>query len=495
MLWYGYIYYFLFNLTTFLLILFLLRIFSLSSLYRTTTTILISKLFICNTLFSLLIIFLWLNSTLDLYQYVTLFSNTSLNLDINLLSLFINQDFLTTTSLSLNLIEVYYYPFIYVFILITILSIIFCLSYNKDELMSFMFYCQLILAAGYTIFFTDSIILFFLAYEMLLVPSFFILYKFAKTRRCVEAAYLMFFWTQFGALFLLFGLLYLFMVCNSSKFSIISYFYLTSFEVNFLFLCWIAGFGVKLPIWPFYGWLPKAHVEASTNFSIFLSGVLVKFAFFGLFKCLLTLQLEPTCIYIFPFLIIGVSDAVFKLFYQIDLKKLVAYSTVVEMHWLTICVVSGQSNLMLSSFCMLISHALLSTNSFLLVDAVARRFKTRLITEISGLNFLCPKLFLAILLNTLIFLGFPGSIFFVAEFLFFSFFFDLFPIIALYLLVLLYLIGPTFFFRSWMNIMFSYSINLKYRLPIDLTTRESLLFFGVPALMYWLGISWQSFVL
>ena len=495
MLWYGYIYYFLFNALVFLLVLFLLRLFSLFSLYRTTTTIFISKLFMTNTLFIFLVIFLVLNATLDFYQYTIFLSDNSLNLDLSLISLFTNNDFFTTTSLSLNLIEVYYYPFIYVFMLVTVLSILFCLSYNKDELMSFMFYCQLILASGYTIFFTDSIILFFLAYEMLLVPSFFILYKFAKTRRCVEAAYLMFFWTQFGALFLLFGLLYLFMVCNSSKFSVISYFYLSSFEVNFLFLCWLAGFGVKLPIWPFYGWLPKAHVEASTNFSIFLSGVLVKFAFFGLLKCLLTLQLEPTCLYVYPFLIIGISDAVFKLFYQIDLKKLVAYSTVVEMHWLTICVVSGQSNLMLSSFCMLISHALLSTNSFLLVDAVARRFKTRLITEISGLNFLCPKLFLAILLNTLIFLGFPGSIFFVAEFLFFSFFFDLFPIIALYLLVLLYLIGPTFFFRSWMNIMFSYSTSLMCRLPIDLTTRESLLFFGVPALMYWLGISWQAFVI
>ena len=495
MLWYGYIYYLLLNLTIFVLVLSMLRVFLVSSLYRTVTTILISKLFISNILFILLLVFLGLNSTLDFYQCIILFSNISSSLDIDLFSLFINQDFLTTTTLSLSIVEVYYYPFIYVFILVTVLSIVFCLSYNKDELMSFMFYCQLILAAGYTLFFTDSIILFFLAYEMLLVPSFFILYKFAKTRRCIEAAYLMFFWTQFGALFLLFGLVYLFIICNSSKFSVISYFYLTSFEVNFLFLCWITGFGVKLPIWPFYGWLPKAHVEASTNFSIFLSGVLVKFAFFGLFKCLLTLQLEPTCIYIFPFLIIGVSDAVFKLFYQIDLKKLVAYSTVVEMHWLTICVISGQSNLMLSSFCMLISHALLSTNSFLLVDAVARRFKTRLITEISGLNFVCPKLFLAILLNTLIFLGFPGSIFFVAEFLFFSFFFDLFPIITIYLLVLLYLIGPTFFFRSWMNIMFSYSVSLRHQLPIDLTTRESFLFFGVPALMYWLGVSWQSFVL
>lgn len=495
MLWYGYIYYFLFNALLFLLTIFLLRLFSMYTLYRTTTTILVSKLFISNTLFILLLIFLILNSTLDFYQNLFFLSPIEVNLDLNILSLFTNNDFYSTTALSINLIEVYYYPFVYVFILVTILSILFCLSYNKDELMSFMFYCQLILASGYTIFFTDSIILFFLAYEMLLVPSFFILYKFAKTRRCVEAAYLMFFWTQFGALFLLFGLLYLFMICNSSKFSVISYFYLSSFEVNFLFLCWLAGFGVKLPIWPFYGWLPKAHVEASTNFSIFLSGVLVKFAFFGLLKCLLTLQLEPTCLYVYPFLIIGVSDAVFKLFYQIDLKKLVAYSTVVEMHWLTICVVSGQSNLMLSSFCMLISHALLSTNSFLLVDAVARRFKTRLITEISGLNFLCPKLFLAVLLNTLIFLGFPGSIFFVSEFLFFSFFFDLFPIMALYLLCLLYLIGPTFFFRSWMNLMFSYSTSLITRLPIDLTTRESLLFFGIPLLMYWLGISWQAFVI
>lgn len=97
---------------------------------------------------------------------------------------------------------------------------------------------------------------------------------------------------------------------------------------------------------------------------------------------------------------------------------------------------------------MLISHALLSTNSFLLVDAINRRFKTRLINEISGINFLCPKLFLIILINLLIFLGFPGSIFFIAEFLFFTFFFDLFPLLSLFLLIILYLFAPTFFFRS-----------------------------------------------
>lgn len=154
------------------------------------------------------------------------------------------------------------------------------------------------------------------------------------------------------------------------------------------------------------------------------------------------------------------------------------------MHWLTICVISGQSNLMLASFCMLISHALLSTNSFLLVDAIARRFKTRLLTEVSGLNFICPKLFLMTLVNSLIFLGFPGSIFFVSEFLFFSFFFDLFPLMAIFLLVFLYLIGPTFFFRSWMNVMFGFSFFLSKRAPTDLTSRELLVFSSVALLMY-----------
>ena len=74
-----------------------------------------------------------------------------------------------------------------------IISILFCLSYNFNEFTSFLAYCVLISISGYTLFYTNSLILFFLAYETLLIPSFFILYGFAKTRRCIEASYLMFF--------------------------------------------------------------------------------------------------------------------------------------------------------------------------------------------------------------------------------------------------------------------------------------------------------------
>lgn len=493
MLWYGYIYYIFFNVIIMLSLFYFLRLFFINSIIRINNYIFLNRIFLSYIMFVLLVAMVSLNSLMSYYQDLILILDKDSGLILHFTYTYNNL--IPITSLNLNLIEVYYYPFIYVFLLITVLSIIFCLTYNSDELFSFMFYCSIILLAGYIIFFTDSIILFFLAYEMLLVPSFFILYKFAKTRRCVEAAYLMFFWTQFGALFLIFAFMYLFIIADTSLFSIISITFFSKFDINFIFICILIGFGVKLPIWPFYGWLPKAHVEASTNFSIFLSGVLVKFAFFGLMKCLFTLQLEPTFIYIYPFLVVGIVDAVFKLFYQIDLKKLVAYSTVVEMHWLTMCVISGQSNLMLANFCMLISHALLSTNSFLLVDAVARRFKTRLITEVSGINFLCPKLFIAILLNCLIFLGFPGSIFFISEFLFFSFFFDLFPTMAIFLILFLYLLAPSFFFRSWVNLMFGKSNFFMSKAPLDLSTRESILFFGIPLLMYWLGVTWQSFII
>lgn len=100
---------------------------------------------------------------------------------------------LDQTSLGLHPVSVYCFPFIYIFVLITVLSILFCLSYNVNELTTFIAYCVVILCAGYTLFFTSSLLVFFLSYEMLLIPSFFILYNFAKTRKCVEAAYLMFF--------------------------------------------------------------------------------------------------------------------------------------------------------------------------------------------------------------------------------------------------------------------------------------------------------------
>ena len=399
-------------------------------------------------------------------------------------SIFIWESWLTVDSYS--------YPFAYTFLIVITLSFINCLSYHRDELRSFAFFLKLIVFAGFIVFTSNSMILFFLAYETLLIPSFLILYRFAKSRRCIEASYAMFFWTQFGALLIILAFLYSFYVASSYDFFFVSATNFSTVEINFLFGLLFFGFGVKFPIWPFYGWLPKAHVEASANFSIFLSGVLVKFAFFGLLKCLYVFELEPSLLWIYPFLTWGILEVISRIFFQIDLKKLIAYVTVIEMHWLAICMITGNSPLWISGACMLVSHALISTNSFLILDAITRRFHTRLITEISGLSFITPHLFMVAFVNLILNLGFPGSLFFIAESLFFMFISDLWPTAALYFFIFLYLFGPLFYFKGWVSTLFSYSFLLSKNFPLDITSRESFLFLGIPVLLYWLGVTWPT---
>ncbi len=444
---------------------------------------------------------IFLNLDSNVFNFKLSFNYIIIVLIYTLIFIFFNLYKMYTTSLTINVVLIYnlnyfyYFPFLFIFVLITLISIIFCLNYNNSELGLFLVYVSFIVFSGYNLFITNSILMFFLFYEFLLIPSFFILYIFSKTRRSVEAAYLMFFWTQFGALWLIFGLLYIYTLTGTLKFTSLSLLNLSLFDNYFLFICFLLGFGVKLPIWPFYEWLPKAHVEASTNFSIFLSGVLVKFAFFGFFKLLILLNLDINFFLIFPYLFFGLMEAVFKMFYQIDIKKLIAYSTVVEMHWLLICVLSGNNILLLSAFGMYISHAILSTNSFLLVDSLTRRFKTRLIFEISGINYLCPKLFLLSLINLIIFLGFPGSLFFISEFLFFSFIFDLLPFFSFILFIFIYFILANIFIKIWLNVLFSsISLNLN-KLVVDLDKTELIIFSFLVFLIFWLGSSWLSLII
>lgn len=387
--------------------------------------------------------------------------------------------------------NLYLFPYIYIFSFVTTISCLFCLLYRTTENIFFYYYLLLIIIAGSGLFYTTNVVLFFFMYEMLLLPSFIILYKFAKTRRCIEAAYLMFFWTQLGAAALLFVLYYIFTLTNTILFNQWELCLYTTSDIYICFWLLLLGFGVKFPIWPFYGWLPRAHVEASTNFSIFLSGVLVKFAFLGFFKFLMCFTVPIPVLFVYPFLCFGLVDAAFKLFYQIDLKKIIAYATVIEMHWLTICILSVKSIFFWSGMAMLTSHAILSTNSFLLVDAVTRRFKTRLLTELGGLCWLTPKLFLFLLINLLIFLGIPGTLFFIAEFLFFYALVELHAGFAFFLLFFLYFLVPTFFFRSFSNVLFGLCFN-AFRLPAaDLTLFECLLYGLHILLLLYFSWTWQ----
>lgn len=198
-MWYGYIYYVLTFIGTFvfsscLFKLFYLGTISYKKLLRDSFFIFFN-LFLMLTLVAITILYY----TLDLFSTFVYQSELSASTEEVVQSFVTYFDYsfstylLNTDYLNISLVSIYSFPFIYIFIFITILSLLFCLAYNSNELTTFSLYITIILAAGYVLFFTDSLILFFFSYETLLVPSFFILYNFAKTRRCVEAAYLMFF--------------------------------------------------------------------------------------------------------------------------------------------------------------------------------------------------------------------------------------------------------------------------------------------------------------
>lgn len=397
-------------------------------------------------------------------------------------------------DLYLDFSSIYFFPYIYIYLIITFICVLLTLQYEKTESLIFLLFILLINYAAINLFITNSLIFFFFYYEMLLIPSFYILYKFAKTRRAIEASYLMFFWTQFGAIFLIFSFIYIYLITKCDNIDILLSYNFNTFDVNILTLFLVIGFGVKFPIWPFYGWLPRAHVEAPTNFSIFLSGVLVKFAFFGLIKFLLIIKLEPSLLFLIPVLSIGSVEASIKLVYQIDIKKIIAFSTVIEMHWLALSIISGFSNLFLASYCMLISHAFLSTNFFLIIDCVMKRFKSRLIIETNSIGILNKNLFLLILINLLLFLGFPGSLFFLSEVLFFSFLLDSYPITLPLFLFILYLFSPTIYFTKWWSIVSGNSINLKTNLKLDLNKQELVIISFNSTLLIILGLFWQVFL-
>jgi hypothetical protein len=188
-MWYGFLFYLVSFVLVFFFIFFYFRIVFIGKLNKKGYFSFTIKIFL------IFVNFIFFYSMLTLYNIFYDFENLFFSnlYDTFLFDYRICNNLANHNGLAFQLAYVYYFPFIYIFILITVLSILFCLAYSANEVISFSFYCIIILIAGYSLFFSDSIIFFFFSYEMLLIPSFFILYRFAKTRRCVEAAYLMFF--------------------------------------------------------------------------------------------------------------------------------------------------------------------------------------------------------------------------------------------------------------------------------------------------------------
>lgn len=350
------------------------------------------------------------------------------------------------------------------FIFLSTLVIIKCIFiFNKKLYMRrgylkfFFFY---IYAVCCFLFTTNNIFQFFFFYELLLFPSVFLVLVSGVNKRSVTTAIYFLIWTQLGSFFLFLAILCLYRNYCIFYFSDLFCVYSsasTSFALIVATLLFFA-FAIKIPTWPFHFWLTKTHVEASTGFSIFLSGVLVKTAFYGFFKFYVFFFFYK--FFFFYFCFMSIIDVVMKLPSQVDYKKIVAYCTIFEMNLMLLNLFFFSMQVPALILYFLLFHTVASCVFFFLVDVFYRSYNTRIVNAISFIQGSGSWLSFFIFLFLFLFIGFPLSIKFVLEFVILSRFF-FFNALLFFIIAVCGFFFVVFFFKPFIKVFFGYSKNAR----------------------------------
>jgi NADH-quinone oxidoreductase subunit M len=275
------------------------------------------------------------------------------------------------------------------------------------------------------VFVSLDLFLFYLFWDAMLVPMYFLIGVWGYERR-VYAAVKFILYTMAGSVLMLVAILGL-AYAHSVETGAYSFDLLDLYRINvppnlafWFFLAFTLAFAIKVPLFPFHTWLPDAHVEAPTAGSVILAGVLLKMGTYGLVRFAFPLFPEPA-LYFAPYLaglaVVGIVYGALVAMVQPDLKKLVAYSSVSHLGFvvLGICAMNVQG--LHGAVYQMLNHGVSTGGLFLIVGMLSDRRHTRLIAEFGGLKRVVPRLVAAFLLVTLSSIALPGLNGFVGEFL------------------------------------------------------------------------------
>ncbi|PKQ30135.1 MAG: oxidoreductase [Actinobacteria bacterium HGW-Actinobacteria-10] len=295
-------------------------------------------------------------------------------------------------------------------------------SWKVDHKPGFYFAMILLLEVGMNgVFLALDFVLFYVFWELVLVPMYFLIAEWGGPRR--QYASLKFFlYTLFGSVFMLLGILALYLHPDGGTFDMLQ---LAEANLNPGFQWWVfaaffAGFAVKVPVWPLHTWLPDAHVEAPTAGSVLLAGILLKMGTYGFVRVSLPILPDAArswSTFIAALAAISIVYGAAVAFAQTDLKKLVAYSSVSHMGFVMIGIASGTAAGINGAVTVMIAHGLITGMMFLLVGMVYERTHTRMIAEVSGLSKRIPIAGGLIAFASFASLGLPGLAGFPGEFL------------------------------------------------------------------------------
>ncbi|MDX1975457.1 MAG: NADH-quinone oxidoreductase subunit M [Rickettsiales bacterium] len=342
-----------------------------------------------------------------------------------------------------------------------------------------------------------DLIMFYIFFESMLIPMYLIIGIWGGKQR-IYAAYKFFLYTLAGSLLLLVAIAYLYIQFDTTDIpELMKQAPTLALSVQqWLWLAMFASFAVKVPMWPVHTWLPDAHVQAPTAGSVILAGILLKMGAYGFLRFSLPMLPEASHYFaplIFTLSIIAVIYTSLVALMQEDMKKLIAYSSVAHMGFVTIGIFAFNMQGIQGAIIQMISHGLVSGALFLCVGVVYDRMHTREIAAYGGVTSIMPRFALIFMFFTMASVGLPSTSGFVGEFLILLGIFGVNSWVAL-LAATGIVLGAAYMLWLYRRVMFGEITNEEVRHMKDVVVRERVIFIPIIALVIWIGIYPNSYL-
>ncbi len=338
-----------------------------------------------------------------------------------------------------------------------------------------------------------DLFLFYVFWEVMLIPMYFIIGVWGGERR-IYAAVKFFIYTMAGSLLMLLGIIYMYKTTGTfDVFKLYSYKFGLK-EQMYLFAVFAVAFAIKVPVFPFHTWLPDAHTEAPTAGSVILAGVLLKLGTYGFIRFAMPLfpqALRQFAPYVIVLAIIGIIYGALVAMVQKDIKKLVAYSSVSHLGYVMLGLFALTVYGVQGGMLQMINHGISTGALFLLVGIVYERKHTRLISEYGGIAKVMPVYATFFMIVTLSSIGLPLTNGFVGEFsILIGTFKSSYPHAWLYTAFAAsgVILGAVYMLWMYQRVFFNTEPSEENKKLEDLKPREIAYLVPLVVMIFWIGI-------